>query len=138
MTAKVHTLAITSMPKINDQHADAGRWVGIEPPELPFTIADLVPQGMVTLLVSPGGAGKSLLMQMACTCIPTGLPFLGKATAGGNTASVFAEDPDAVLHRRQHRINRALDVEMDALVGRVFIRSYFGLDATLWCDEAPT
>ena len=94
---------------------DCSRWVGKEPPPLVFTIHDLVPQGMVTLLIADGGAGKSMLMQTAMTCIPSGLPFLGKSTSGGATVGLFAEDPDAVLHLRQQRINKSLDVSMESL-----------------------
>jgi RecA-family ATPase len=69
--------------------------------EIVFTIEDLVPQGMVTLLTSIGGAGKTLLMQMAGTVIAAGTrSFLGKMTVVGKAAGVFAEDPEAVLHIR--------------------------------------
>jgi hypothetical protein len=47
--------------------ADVARWQGRRPPEIDFTIADLVPQGMVTLLTSLGGAGKTLLLQTVGT-----------------------------------------------------------------------
>src|SRR5207244_1917553 len=43
-----------SMPAIDQ--ADVVRWKGQEPPEIVFTFADLVPQGMVTLLTGQGGA----------------------------------------------------------------------------------
>src|SRR5215469_4998690 len=52
--------------------ADVARWRGREPREITFTIADLVPQDMVTLLTSIGGAGKTLLLQTACTTIAAG------------------------------------------------------------------
>ncbi len=128
--------AVLPPPEINK--ADCSRWVGIDPEPLEFTIADLVPEGMATLLVSEGGAGKSMLMQTACTCVPTGLKFFGKVTSSGSTAGVFAEDPESVLHLRQTRINAALGVDMEALAGRAFVQSYSGMDATLWQDGSPT
>lgn len=117
---------------------DVSRWVGVPVPEIPFAVADLVPVGMVTLLVAPGGAGKSLLQQLAITCPAIGHPFLGRNTAGGSGAGIFAEDPDAVLHLRQERINEALGVTMEEIVGRVFPVSMAGQDATLWRDGRPT
>ena len=123
-------------PRIAD--GDCARWVGVDPPVLEFTIADLVPLGMVTLLVAEGGAGKSLLLQTAITCIPTGLAFLAKATIGGSAVGLFAEDPTEALHWRQSKINKILDVDMEALVGRAFVQSYFGFDAALWRDGEAT
>lgn len=118
--------------------ADASRWVGTDPEPIAFTIGRLVPQGMTTLFVGEGGSGKTLLCQIAITCIPAGLPFLGKDTMGGNAAGLFAEDVEQVLHHRQVRINEALGVDMDALVGRHFVQSYSGMDATLWREHGPT
>jgi hypothetical protein len=111
---------------------DCARWLGKEPEDVPFTIAGLVPRGMTTLLVGHGGAGKSMLAQTAMTCIPTGTEFLGRITDSGAAAGMFAEDPDVVLHARQVRINRHLNVDMEALVGRSFPKSYAGVDACLW------
>ena len=118
--------------------SDCSRWVGKEPPELPFTVAGLAPKGMTTLLIADGGAGKSMLMQIALTCCPSGLPFLGMATLAGNTAGLFAEDGEAVLHVRQCRINDALDVDMEDLSGRSFLKSYQGENAVLWNRDGPT
>ncbi len=52
-----------AIPNIAD--GCVSRWLGKEPLPLVFTIAELVPQGMVTLFVSEGGSGKSLLCQTA-------------------------------------------------------------------------
>ncbi|WP_448187924.1 AAA family ATPase [Azospirillum sp. sgz301742] len=112
--------------------ADCARWVGREPPEIPFTIADLVPKGMTTLMVAHGGAGKTMLSLQAMAAIPTGIPFLGKATVGGNTAGLFAEDPEGVLHARMARITESMGVDMEALAGRCFPQSFAGVDAALW------
>lgn len=119
-----------NLPSILD--GDCAKWVGMEPPAVPFVIGGLVPEGMLTLLVSHGGTGKTMLSQTAMTCIPCGLPLYGRETAGGNTAGVFAEDPAGVLHARQCRINEALGVDMEQLAGRAFPQSYAGMDACLW------
>lgn len=117
-------------PSIFD--GDCSRWVGREPPEVPFTIAGLVPDGMVTLLVGHGGAGKSMVAQTAMTAIASASDVFGRATVPGTAAGLFAEDPDGVLHARQERINRHLGIDMGQLSGRAFPRSYAGVDACLW------
>jgi RecA-family ATPase len=119
--------------------ADVARWRGLEPPEIIFTITELVPQGMVTLLTSVGGAGKTLLMQTACTVIAGGQQtFLGKGAVVGKAAGLFAEDPDGVLHLRQARINEFLGIGYDQIAGRLFLQSYFGLSAQLWREGQAT
>jgi RecA-family ATPase len=126
-----------SIPPIDK--ADVARWQGREPPEIVFTIADLVPQGMVTLLTSQGGAGKTLLLQMAGTVVAVGgMTFLGKAAVTGRAAGVFAEDPESVLHVRQPRINEFLEIHYDRIAGRYFPQSYFGQPAQLWREDKAT
>ena len=123
--------ALPSMPTID--RADVARWQDRDPPALVFTIAELVPQGMVTLLSSWGGAGKTLLLQIAGTVISAGgMNFLGRATVAGKAAGVFAEDPEAVLHARQPRINSYFGIDYDRIGGRYFPQSYFGQPAQLW------
>jgi RecA-family ATPase len=119
--------------------ADVARWQGRDPPDIVFTIEDLAPQGMVTLLTSRGGAGKTLLLQMAGTVVAAGsLPFLGKGAVTGRAAGVFAEDPESVLHVRQPRINEFLEIDYDRIAGRYFPQSYFGQPAQLWRQGRPT
>jgi RecA-family ATPase len=119
--------------------ADVSRWAGKEPAEIVFSIKDLVPQGMVTLLTSQGGAGKTLLLQMAGTVIAaSNSTFLGKVAITGKAAGVFAEDPESVLHVRQPRINEFLDIDYDRIAGRYFPQSYFGQPAQLWRQGRPT
>jgi RecA-family ATPase len=127
----------SSMPPIDQ--ADVARWQGREPPDITFTIADLVPQGMVTLLTSQGGAGKTLLLQMAGTVVAAGgMTFLGKAAVTGRAAGVFAEDPESVLHVRQPRINGFLGIDYERIAGRYFPQSYFGRPAQLWRQGRAT
>jgi len=120
------------------RHADVSRWEGIEPPPLNFTIADLLPEGMTSMLVAEGGAGKSILMQTALTCIATGRRFVGKECLPGTAAGIFAEDPENILHARQARICEVFGVDAADLAGRVYVASYAGLPAALWRDGRPT
>jgi RecA-family ATPase len=126
-----------SMPPIDQ--ADVARWQGREPPDIAFTIADLVPQGMVTLLTSQGGAGKTQLLQTAGTIVAAGgMTFLGKVAVMGRAAGAFAEDPESVLHVRQPRINEFFGIDYDRIAGRYFPQSYFGRAAQLWRQGRPT
>jgi RecA-family ATPase len=132
-----HTEDWRALPAIDP--ADVARWRDRIPAEIIFTIEDLVPLGMVTLLTSVGGAGKTLLMQMATTAIASGnLSFLGKRCLIGKAAGVFAEDPETMLHLRQTRINDQWGLEYDRIVGRLFLQSYFGLPTQLWRQGKPT
>jgi RecA-family ATPase len=126
-----HDQTRRSLPPIDQ--ADVARWTDEEPRDIVFTIADLVPQGMVTLLTIQGGAGKTLLLQMAGVIVAAGgMTFLGKVAVTGKAAGVFAEDSETVLHVRQPRINEFLGIDYDRIAGRYFPQSYFGLSAQLW------
>ncbi len=128
--------AAQPLPRIADGSAD--RWLGKEPAPIEFTIEDLVPEGSVSTLIAEGGTDKTILAQTAGTCIATGHPFLGKATKAGAAVGIFAEDPDAILHIRQVRINELLGVDMEALGGRAYPISFSQYDFTLWRDGEPT
>lgn len=114
------------------------RWVGEDPPELRFTVDKLVPEGMVTLLAGEGGAGKTFLMQLALTSVAASRSFLKRDSIAGNAVGVFAEDPDAVLHHRQCRINKHLSVEMDGLANALYVKSLSGSSSYLWKDNGAT
>lgn len=138
MIAGADLVAVSSRARPDISRADASRWVGQVPDPLVFTVADLIPESMVTLLVADGGAGKSMLAQMAITSIAAGHRFLGYDTRAGAAAGLFAEDPENVLHIRQERINRTLGIDMADLAGRCFPESYAGFDAVLWRDFKVT
>ena len=118
--------------------SSVARWIGVDPKPLEFAIHGIAPKAMVTLLVAPGGGGKTLLLQASCTCIAAGIPFLGRATSIGTAAALFAEDPENVLHIRQLRIDEAYDVELPKIADRLLIQSSFGQNVVLWKDGAPT
>lgn len=118
--------------------ADVARWSGKEPEPLRFSVADIVPRCMVTLLVADGGAGKSLLAQTMLTAVAADIPFLGLRVEGGTALGYFVEDPEAVLHIRHRRILDALGLVDVNMAGRLFEQSYAGTDAALWASGRPT
>jgi hypothetical protein len=129
---------LVDSPAIDLTSADVGRWVGTDPPEVAFTVAELVPRAAVTVLGGDGGAGKGVLLQTAATCVAAGLPFLGHATRHSSAVYVSAEDPEGVLHARQARINADLGLDMSDLGGRLFIKSAAERELYLFGDGKPT
>lgn len=132
------TAQLVDASAIDLASSDVTRWEGVDPPEVAFTVADLVPHGCVTVLGGDGGAGKGVLLQTAATCVAAGLPFLGHATRQSSAVYVSAEDPEGVLHARQARINAELGLEISDLAGRLFIKSASERELFLWSDGKPT
>lgn len=76
------------------------------PEPMPMIIEGLLPKGIVGLIYSAGGAGKSTLTLYQCAKIaacalhPGLTDFLGHTIRGGRVAIITAEDPDLVLNHR--------------------------------------
>jgi hypothetical protein len=76
------------------------------PPETKWLVNGLLSPGIVTLLSGRPGAGKGLLAMTCATGILAGLPFIGRATAGGGPVmGLFYEDSRHDLTERQWRID---------------------------------
>lgn len=59
------------------------RWEDRPEPEFPpYLVQDLLPQGTLNMLVSPGGVGKTKLMIELAHCIVNGLPFKDREVLG--------------------------------------------------------
>ena len=89
---------------LGQHYMDLDSVLGREPPRLDFVLPGLL-SGTLGVLVSPGGAGKSMLALGLASCVAAGrslwnlLP--GDPTAG-NALLVSAEDPSAILTHRLH------------------------------------
>lgn len=118
--------------------SNVARWIGKAAPLVRFVVVDLIPDREVTVIGADGGAGKSNLMQTCATCVAMGQPFLGYAVEQGSAVYITGEDRDSVLHFRQERINRELDVDMEALDGRLFVKSAADREIFLFSDGTPT
>ncbi len=110
--------------------APGRRFDGQEVPEPKFVIEDLVPCGRLCNVAGLGGAGKSILLQTAATCIAAELPFLGKVTLQGAAAYITGEDDENTLHHRQTRINDLLG--LTATPACLFLASYLGFDLKMF------
>mgnify|MGYP006419241459 CR=1 FL=1 len=127
---------ITDEPSLTD--FDVANWTNTDPATLNFVVEDLVPIGMVTLLIGEGGVGKTMFMQMLATAIPVEENWIGKKILNGYAVGVFAEDSDLILQERQKRINTALNLELHDLAGGFICRSYVGEDPNFWSSNRPT
>jgi len=78
-----------------------GRFLDSEPPEREWVLEEVLPRGVVGLLASMGGAGKSYFIYRAGLSVATGLPFLGMEVGEpGGFLYLAAEDDEDELHRR--------------------------------------
>lgn len=120
------------------RRAHAVRWIDKAAEPLRFAIAQLVPAECVSLLAGDGGSGKSILLQLAATCVATGRPFLGYAVEQGPAFYITAEDPEPVLHLRQERINAALGLDMREATKQLYALSVADEDFALFSAGQPT
>lgn len=113
---------------------DPAEWHAATIPERKFQIAGMIPDGEVTLLTGAGGVGKTLLAQMAGTCVSLGLPFLGRETVQGKVMMFLCEDSEDELHLRQRDINTALCRDMVDVSPhlRIASRKYMDNLLVLW------
>jgi hypothetical protein len=123
-------------PKISE--CSTARWLNKELRPIEWIVNGLIPREMVTLLPAEGGAGKTMLAHAACAAVAAGRPMIGRPVTMGAAAGLFAEDPADVLHGRHERICREYGIDPAAIASQCFIASYFGHDAVLWKDGAPT
>lgn len=75
-----------------DTNAPAQRWL----------LVDFLPAGIVGIIVSPGGIGKSHFLSQIGASVATGLPLVGYWEVGltGSVLMLSAEDDEEQLHRR--------------------------------------
>jgi RecA-family ATPase len=94
-----------------------------DPPAIPMIIEGFLPQGVISLFYSAGGAGKSTIVLYMAVKIALAesfnTDFLGHYVQGGKVVIVTAEDPDLILNRRfvgcLESIAEELDVTPEAL-----------------------
>lgn len=101
-------------------------WHGLEPKPREWVIEGLIPNHQASLLTGAGAAGKSLLSQLACTCVGMGTAFLGVKVDRRPTLYITCEDDTDELHRRQRAICEGLGIPLDKLRGHVSLLSLYG------------
>lgn len=86
------------------------------PPEIDYVLPNMV-AGTVGSLVSPGGAGKSMLILQMATQIAGGPDLLGVGRLPtGRVVYLPAEDPPTAIHHRLHALGAHLTVEQRQIV----------------------
>ncbi len=87
------------------------QWQGREAPKRDWLIDGIVLRQTVSLFSGKGGIGKSLLMQQLMTALATGRPWLGKEVPRCRCFTLFAEDPEDEVWRRQDSISRHYNID---------------------------
>lgn len=83
---------------------------GVPIPVREWIVEDWLPFGHVTISYGDGGVGKTLLSQQLMTSCTTGAYWLGLTPRRCRVFGLFCEDDADEVHRRQGRINEALEL----------------------------
>lgn len=102
-----------------------------EPPERRWAIGGWLGHGHGTLMVGPGGIGKTLMAQQMASCLALGRNFLGDVAEPVRTLVWCCEDDHDELWRRQLAIAEWQDVPLSAFAENLIIQPRGGLDNTL-------
>jgi KaiC/GvpD/RAD55 family RecA-like ATPase len=97
---------------------DVVRMYDFEKPDpMDWTVAGIVPEGHLTMLIGDGGTGKSFLALHMAMCIAAGRPFLRRGVKRGNVLYVDHELDEAEQKRRTYRVaeGMGLSVSSEAL-----------------------
>jgi len=105
-------------------------WQGKDVPVRQWVWDQWIPVGAVTGLGGPPGAAKSTFAQIISTHYAIGLDCLGSRIERGRALYVSCEDDPDELHRRQARINAALEIQMTDL-DNLLLESRLGKDSRL-------
>lgn len=125
--AAVHQLK-PQEPKPKRAPLDWSDLAGREPPERRWAIKGWLGFGHVTLLVGPGGIGKTLLAQQMASCLAIGKPFIADVPEPLTCLMWACEDDHDELWRRQIHIAQWCATPLEAFSERLVIVPRHGLD----------
>lgn len=93
-------------PLFDIAEADISQWLRTSPPARRWLLQDMLPMGIVGMLVAPGGTGKSQFVLQLGVAVATGIPLCGLWQPGeqGKALLLLAEDEMDEVSRRLHRI----------------------------------
>lgn len=93
-----------------DRARIAPDWFTETPPPREWLIDEFLPSGVVGVVASRGGVGKSMLLLNLALCVATGNPFLGMETKKtGKVVYLSAEDDRDEMRRRLFNLASGLE-----------------------------
>lgn len=130
-----------SSPKLFADYMDLTAALAAPPPELDFVFPGLL-AGTMGVLVSPGGAGKSMLALGMAISIATGddpWQLLGEQPKQGTVLFVSAEDPAVILARRLHALRDSEPLAFNEdMLSRLKIKAVHGKNWSLGTWDGST
>ena len=129
-------------PALFSDYLDITAALAAPPPELDFVLPGLL-AGTMGVLVSPGGAGKSMLAMGMAVSVAAGQDVwhvLGEDPIPGPIVFVSAEDPSVILARRLHALRDSSPLpfrDIEALA-RLHIKAVHGRNWSLGSWDGTT
>ncbi len=107
----------------------------LPPPEMDYVLPGLL-AGTVGAIVSPGGAGKSMLALQMAISIAGGVDLLDLNVKRGQVVYLPAEDPNIALHHRFYAIaGHCSSEQMQVLYGTLAIYPVIGRDPDIFTEN---
>lgn len=85
-----------------------------KPDPMDWTVAGMVPENHLTMLVGDGGTGKSFLALHMAMCIASDRPFLKRGVKSGNVLYVDHELDEAEQKRRTYRVAEGMGLSVNS------------------------
>jgi hypothetical protein len=84
-----------------------------------YLIDEFLPARLVSLLIAPGGTGKSMLTLLIAVCVAAGIPLFGRfpVQQAKKVLLISGEDDIEEIQRRLHRILASESEQIKTLVG---------------------
>lgn len=120
----------TSISSITLRIRTGASFDGMQIPERPWLVPNLVLVGAVTLVYGDGSVGKSTLLMQFATAVATGTDWIGQLPKQGPVFYVSAEDDEDEIHRRLADIVASRGLKLSEL-GDLHVLSLAGKDAVL-------
>jgi len=104
----------------------------------PWQVMGLTLRGHITLLVSPGGVGKSVLAIVIGIAVALRRNMIPdrSVVSSGNVLILNSEDDDEEILRRVAGVLEHYDIAPSQLTGKLFVQSFYGISALLAKHDA--
>jgi 5S rRNA maturation endonuclease (ribonuclease M5)/KaiC/GvpD/RAD55 family RecA-like ATPase len=99
-SANTPSTAGTLAPSLKLHKLDVAKMAREDPPEIPWRVEGVLADGVVTMIFSPPGEGKSLLAASFAAALAAGESIAGLGTRKGRVVYIDAENGAWEIHRR--------------------------------------